>query len=156
MSTFRQAILDRMKATNFGEEALADQVISIIKGERVVKSFSVVGGKKVQTGEVVTVDPKDAGRGLVIHDRIMGGALGLTPKTVEETAPQDRLYAMFAPKRDERVVAHVKPVQALPPEVASQASPEQEEVLSVALPEEVALPGVAELLDPPLTDDDVW
>lgn len=122
---FRDRVLQRLQANGLTEESLADQLTDVIKGVRRTRKFGYRSdGERVLLNEEETSTPQDAAKGLLILDTLMGGELGLVPKSIEQVKPQDRLYASFAPAKDDRIIARPRLVTAEVASVPEVLSPE--------------------------------
>lgn len=121
MSDFRQRVIDQLKLEGvLDEESLAKQLASIMRGESIKRKYDInKSGERVLLSEEITITPQAAARGMMIADALTGGTLGLSPKQVMISKPEEDLHRRFLPKRDLRVVAnaeaiHVEVVQEVP------------------------------------------
>lgn len=125
MSTFRQRMLAKLEERGVSEDAIADQLAQVIRGERTTRTFSRMRDGTIKLSRVqVTRAPKDAALGAMLYDALRDGELGLAPRTLTAAQPHPELYRRFAPKVDGRIL---QGVAALPLETLTPAAPEASE-----------------------------
>lgn len=139
----RSRILARLANHGVNEEAVAELLAQVMKGEKVTREYTVDrAGNEVLTSVTRSSTPKDAAQGLMLFDAMNGGELGLSPPKKEDSSPQEHLYRRFAPAVDRRIIQlpDSSPAQSIqPPSTDHNASPAQE-VLHLITAEEPSEP----------------
>lgn len=105
-NSLRERLLAKLRVRGIDEDAIADSLAHIVKGEKISEHFIYEkNGAETLVSKTVTSTPRDRAQGAMLYDALSGGHLGLAPRYVHTFQPVQEMYAKYIPKVDQSIIA---------------------------------------------------